>query len=62
VFQTRFVSRIQVKKLLNRYTGLFFLRFHTLNIHPMAYLCQGDNSVKECALPAETLICPGRAR
>jgi hypothetical protein len=45
VFQAGFVSRIQVKELLNRYAGFFFLRFHAPNIHPNDYLCQGDNSV-----------------
>jgi hypothetical protein len=45
VFQARFVSRITVKKFLNRYARFFFVRFHYPKHTPNHYLCQGDNSV-----------------
>jgi hypothetical protein len=45
VFQTRLICGIQRDKFPKRDAGLFFLLFHAPNIHPRAYLCQGDNSV-----------------
>ena len=66
MFQTRFISRELRKKFADGQTGLRFFfgwrSFHAPNIRPNQYLCQGDNSVWECALKERPEFCIARIR